>query len=319
MKLSILIPAYNVEKYIEKCIDSIICQIDDNIEVIIINDGSTDNTPKILEKYRSNNIIIITQDNKGVAFTRNRLLQEAKGEYIWFIDADDFISKDALNNIINISGNNSDELFLLGYQHVNNDLIPFAKKEFKEKNTPGYLIVNNKIYENVLWNKVIKLSVIKDHNLTFDNFTTGEDFIFCYKLLTFISSLNSIKTICYNYRLTQNSICQKRDKLHMKVLYDNSISQIQLINNFNKQLPKDISDVMYLWFRHFIEGFFFSLIRFKEYSINDLNYAIDVIKSENLYPLKKYEISDIKEKFFLRIINSRSLIVILKVLFRIKD
>ena len=108
MKISIIIPVYNCEEYIKKCIDSIIEQTYKDFEVIIINDGSTDNTNYILNEYKNySNIIIINQNNHGVSYSRNVGLEKAKGNYICFIDGDDYIDKDYLSTLA--SHNNNDK------------------------------------------------------------------------------------------------------------------------------------------------------------------------------------------------------------------
>lgn len=98
MKVSVIIPIYNVEEYLEECIDSILNQSLDNVEIICINDGSTDNSLSILNKYseRNSNIKIINQENTGAGTARNRALKFAEGEYIYFLDGDDYLDKDTL-------------------------------------------------------------------------------------------------------------------------------------------------------------------------------------------------------------------------------
>ena len=101
-KVSIIIPVYNVEKYLEQCLDSIINQNLKNIEIICINDGSTDNSLKILKKYakKDNRIIILSQTNLGAGAARNRGLAVAKGEYLSFLDADDFFYENMLSEAV---------------------------------------------------------------------------------------------------------------------------------------------------------------------------------------------------------------------------
>ena len=98
MKVSVIIPVYNVEKYLEECLDSVVNQTLKEIEIICINDGSIDNSVKILEKYRDkySNIKVINQKNLGVGRARNVGVKLAKGEYIFFLDSDDYIEVDAL-------------------------------------------------------------------------------------------------------------------------------------------------------------------------------------------------------------------------------
>lgn len=94
IKVSIVIPVYNVESYLEECMESVINQSLDDIEIICINDGSTDSSLKILERYESkyNNIIVINQENKGLSASRNIGIRKARGKYIYFLDSDDFIN-----------------------------------------------------------------------------------------------------------------------------------------------------------------------------------------------------------------------------------
>lgn len=102
MKISVIIPVYNVEKYLSKCLNSLICQSFQDIEFICINDGSTDNSLNLLEQYalKDSRIKVITQPNKGPACARNKGLSIATGEYISFVDSDDFIENDAFERLI---------------------------------------------------------------------------------------------------------------------------------------------------------------------------------------------------------------------------
>ena len=100
IKFSIIVPVYNVEKYIKKCINSILNQTYKNYEIIIINDGSTDKSKKILESYKNiDNIKIINQTNKGLSVARNIGIKNASGDYLLFVDSDDYIDNDLLENL----------------------------------------------------------------------------------------------------------------------------------------------------------------------------------------------------------------------------
>lgn len=101
-KVSVIIPIYNAEKRIEKCLDSILNQKYDNIEIICVNDGSTDDTTRILEVYSNNDsrIIVINKENEGVSKARNTGIENATGKYIVFIDADDTIEADMIKRLV---------------------------------------------------------------------------------------------------------------------------------------------------------------------------------------------------------------------------
>ena len=108
-KISVIVPCYNVEKYLEECLDSIVNQTFTDIEIICINDGSTDSTNRILDIYSNNDsrIKIITQTNKGLSASRNIGIENSNGEYILFIDSDDYLELTAFEEIYNIAKKNS--------------------------------------------------------------------------------------------------------------------------------------------------------------------------------------------------------------------
>ena len=158
--LSILVPAYNVENYIEECIDSLL-DLDTNYEIIIINDGSTDNTKQILQKYKKYNYIkIINQKNMGIAHTRNNLLKNATGKYIFFIDSDDYINKEKFNELLKKV--NNQDLILFNYNIFNNNNKKVKKNIFNEnfinikKNKDFFFKLISKRNDLYLWTFLIK-------------------------------------------------------------------------------------------------------------------------------------------------------------------
>lgn len=109
--ISIIVPVYNVEKYLDRCVQSILIQSFKRFELILVNDGSTDNSFEICQKYRKKDsrVILISQENKGLSAARNTGLNNAHGDYICFIDSDDFIEKDYLKLLLNnLKSNNAD-------------------------------------------------------------------------------------------------------------------------------------------------------------------------------------------------------------------
>ena len=102
-KVSIIIPVYNVSEYLEQCLDSVVNQVYGNIEIIIIDDGSTDGSNEICEKYQKeyDNIILISQKNQGVARARKKAFEYVTGEYVGFVDADDYVRNDFVQELVN--------------------------------------------------------------------------------------------------------------------------------------------------------------------------------------------------------------------------
>ena len=201
--LSIIIPAYNAEKYLKECIDSIITQKDNNYELIIIDDGSTDNTPKICQQYSHDfsHIHYYRTQNQGVSNARNLGIKKANGSHIWFIDSDDLITPDAISTI-------SERI-------KNTDLLVFGIEEFDKKHSfihqfNNETVDNVKIKEYLLSdtyirgypvNKIFKTNIIKKNHLLFnETIKTCEDLLFCIEYSNHISNATIISQTLYKYR-----------------------------------------------------------------------------------------------------------------------
>ncbi len=129
MKLSIITPCYNREDTINRCIESVLNQINDEVEFIIVDDGSTDNSKSKISKY-SQIIFIDNTENRGVNYARNRGIEKAKGEYALFLDSDDFLLENSINYILQVINNNDKQVkhFLFGVSH-RHEYISTIKKE----------------------------------------------------------------------------------------------------------------------------------------------------------------------------------------------
>lgn len=202
LKLSIVIPIYNSAKYLERCIESVIAFKSNNIEIILINDGSTDNSERIIEKFQRMDLRIksIFKENSGCSSSRNLGIEEAKGKYIWFIDSDDSIKRNSIERILQEIDLNP-EIIIFGIKKLdikNNreyELIPkyeskndFIKKEINLFNSPC--------------NKIYKKKIIKDNNINFlENCHMGEDMLFNFKYFSHIDKIKIIKEVFYQYFL----------------------------------------------------------------------------------------------------------------------
>ncbi|MFD0836290.1 glycosyltransferase [Mariniflexile aquimaris] len=213
MMLSVILPVYNAESYLEKCIDSILNQTFFDFEVILINDGSKDNSSTICEFYASkdNRIIYINQKNQGVAIARNVGLKMAKGKYIGFVDADDFIDNNMFQNILNPALIYNCDVVIAHYKICNKGkyIIPHTnipvntclnKNEVKDNLLRSYYTGSDPIIPD-LWNKIYKYAFIKQHGHKFQiqKGVRASDYWFNFDVFKTAESVFVIEDANYNY------------------------------------------------------------------------------------------------------------------------
>lgn len=166
--ISIIIPVYKVEKYIKKCIDSIICQSYRNLEIILIDDGSPDESGKICDQYATidNRIKVIHQKNGGLSAARNAGIKVAKGKYIAFVDSDDYIKSDMISNLYDDINKEKADISICGYYLVKDDVVSYCE-HCNEKFTLSGIEAMNHLYDDycvltsLAWNKLYKREVFK--------------------------------------------------------------------------------------------------------------------------------------------------------------
>ena len=223
--ISVIVPVYNVEKYLKRCLDSIINQTYDKLEIICVNDGSTDNSLEILKGYKvkDSRIKIITQENQGLSEARNAGLKIASGEYISFIDSDDWIDGYYYESMIaKIYSSNADIVFASMKSMKGNEIVINTNKKQ----------IVNKFYQKVrllhngsVCDKVIKRELFVKNDISFIKGRYFEDNIVLLQLAFFSKKLVTDNAVSYNYFFNPNSICRKksveeeekrnRDKLFM--------------------------------------------------------------------------------------------------------
>ena len=233
-KYSIIIPVYNVEKYIKKCLDSVFNQSYKDYEVIVINDGSKDESMKIVDKY---DVIRIDQENKGLSAARNKGCSIAKGEYLLFLDSDDYIEKDLLKNI-DVSTKNNPDLIRFQIKEVfeeNNKETNYSEESFEGLNGEEAFnkIVKYHYIENA-WAYVIKRDYYKKNKFEFKPGTIHEDFGLIPLIIMKSKIVNSINYIGYNYRQRSGSIMSQKNyektKKKVKDFYNHYLYLIKEID-----------------------------------------------------------------------------------------
>ena len=241
MKVSILIPAYNVEKYLSQCLDSVCNQTYRDIEIIVINDGSNDNTWTILSQYakKDTRIKSFSRENKGVAITRNELLDRATGDFVLFVDSDDWIEPDMISTLVEVCEKNSVELAMcrnvIGDSTPNKtsqDIIVWEGKTILEK------FLEHRELTGSLWNKLIRRDLFDGIRFQ-PGIGYGEDAMVMWDILNRTEKIKYTKKELYHYRMNDTSIShQGLSESKMSVIpvweyISNSKSAIQ--NNLTHQ------------------------------------------------------------------------------------
>lgn len=213
IKFSIILPVYNVENYLKECIDS--CENQDlpkdEYEIIAINDGSTDSSLGILQDLSLNykNIKIVSQSNKGLSEARNRGLRESKGEYVWFIDSDDFIKNNILNTVYCFLSDNDLDAIHIGYQMVD---IQKEKKykpsiDYFNKITDGLFFLTSILKEQFYaWSFIFKRNCLLQNEFKFTPGIIYEDIDSIPILMLKFKRVASVNETMYYYRQRHNSI-----------------------------------------------------------------------------------------------------------------
>lgn len=248
-KISVIIPVYNMENYISDCLESVLNQTHQNLEIICINDGSTDNSLDILEEYaqKDKRIIIINKQNQGVSAARNEGLKIATGKYIGFVDPDDYIEPETYKTAERFM-EEDDEL----------DIVCFGAKIIDEKNLTlngynalkhwynikfnGKYPLTSELYSNtpgVVWNKLYKNSIIKEKELYFLPYKYNEDTIFNIQYLSYTDKAYYINRNFYNYRFRPNSAVAKYSPdSDSKFAFSTSIEQFILLYKYFEERGK---------------------------------------------------------------------------------
>lgn len=284
--ISIIIPVYNCQNYLKRCLDSVFLQDYSNYEVICIDDGSTDDSAQIAKEY---NVRYYYQENSGQAVARNKGIELAKGEWLCFVDSDDAIQPNYLSKMYKATNNDID-IVVCRIKRINEDgsyNIDVMKKLGIINNKEALVTVNLGPT-----NKLIRKEVIKDSRFAGDKLRF-EDVLFTTELLTNSRHINIIDDVLYDYYIRENSTMRK---------FDNTLNDIFIILDrlINKPFYKDYKDeIDYIVFKNGLFGHLSRIIYFDSKTINkELKKADDYIK-KNVpdYKKNKYIMSD-KQPYF---------------------
>ena len=244
-KVSIITPVYNVEACIERCIKSIINQTCSDFELLLIDDGSQDRSidiaKELLEKTELN-YRIITQENAGVSAARNRGIREATGQYITFLDSDDYFEETFIEKMYNKAKETSCEIVFCDYSEVDENGNILVKNRTKYLDSPirGEDAALKQLKDEItigMRSAIYKSSLIKGHNLTFDSTRKyGEDMIFVVKALLFANKVISVNEVLAYYVIWGNSVTQNVSLKHLDC-YNSYIDLLQYVELDEKYNP----------------------------------------------------------------------------------
>ncbi len=205
--VSIIIPAYNTEKYIVKCLKSLQVQTYDNIEVIIVNDGSIDQTQNIISAFikTDKRFLLINQENAGVSSARNVGINVSTGNYLIFVDSDDYVAPDYVETLLTLMKLGNNELVCADYYKVKNGVVyshstDTQNVDILSRNDAIDLLHSDRYFQGYLWNKIFLKEIVTQNYISFDpEIKIWEDMQFCLKYLIHIEKIVYINKPIYFY------------------------------------------------------------------------------------------------------------------------
>lgn len=290
-KISIVIPVYNASKYLSKCLDSVVNQNYSNIEIVLVNDGSKDNSGSICDEYSSKDkrVKVIHKENGGVSSARNTGIDNASGKYVTFIDSDDLVHPDYIKKLV--SNLDNDTLSVCEIEEFKNDV------SFSNIDSDNNIVLNKdefiELCKMTLLNtpccKLFKLDILKENKIYFDNkLSLGEDLLFNLDYLKYINKIVVTNQKLYYYRKDDNST--------LSTAYNPNMLDIQI-----------------LLFDKYTEFFSKTLVNKEQKSI------FDTYRFSTLRIIIENEFKNKNASFFKRYLNTKRLIRNNKMKTRIKE
>ena len=239
IKISVIIPVYNVEKYIGQCLDSIVNQTYKNLEIIIVNDGTKDNSMRVVEKYLSDKRIkIINKENGGLSSARNKGMEEVTGEYISFVDSDDWIELDTYERLIKNLTN--EDVIIFNHSRVEDSTGEVIESKHIKDNEMIELQENFRyLYAKIAhscWNKLYKTEYVRKNNFKFLEIL-HEDFWWKVETTYKTCKMKGIDKAFYNYRINRkDNRMSLEKKLDKKILEYKKKSYELILKNMDEYI-----------------------------------------------------------------------------------
>ena len=275
-KVSIIVPVYNAQKYIKKCMDSILRQVNNEYEVLVLNDGSIDDSEKLLREYENkypNIVRVISKKNEGIAKTRNLGIKEAQGDYVCFVDNDDFVDDNYFDVLYN-SIQSGYDIVIGGYRRVTIDKIQF---QVTPKNSEWYRYIMM-----APWAKMYKRDFLLENKIEFLDYGLGEDVYFSLLAYSCTDKIKIIDYIGYNWYFNNESVSNTSQKG-----FNKELDPVFLLNKIYERIGKKKEEYSYFYVRY---GIWYLLFSGRYAESNDF-----VKEYKNLFSW--YKSKEIKIKF----------------------
>ena len=295
--ISVIVPVYNVERYLPMCLESIVQQCMDDYEVILVNDGSTDSSGAICDEFAAKHSEFrnIYQKNQGVASARNRGVEEAKGEYILFLDSDDYLVPGTISRLLQLATKNKLDVLGFGYNNVaENDIVT----EIKANNVPEDIEVLNGVdyishfnYTAQVWWYLVRRELIMKNNLSLPEGHILEEAGFNLRLFLYAERMSQVSTIAYCYRNRATSIMHDNDKDHVSEMLDDYLYAAQDMDSIIEEKRNIMSDECYERSRTRRDSYvLFGAIR--AFKLGKVKEYLKEAKSLNIYPFERLSEKD---------------------------
>ena len=309
-KVSVIVPVYNVEKYINKCLDSLVNQTLKDMEIIVVNDGTKDNSQAIIDKYvkKYKNVKSFIKENGGLSSARNYGLEYATGEYIAFLDSDDYVETDMYEKMYKKAIEKNFDMVVCDLKYIYPNKTVDAYSNVYED-----IVDANKIKESMLniypaaWNKIFKRDLFKN-NIRFKDKVWFEDVEFLYRLFPYIKSIGVVNESFVNYVQREGAITSTFDqRLYHYIDNWNGIIKYYKDNNFYNEYKNELE---YCYVRYLYATFVKRAVNFNK---KDYNIAV----SKVIESVKKYFPRYRHNKYFYKSLKGIYLVVFNKLISKI--
>jgi len=286
MKLSFIVPIYNVKAYLQKCVNSLVSQDFDDYEIILVDDGSTDGSGELADAIAYGNpslISVIHQENQGLSGARNKGVDASKGEYLCFVDSDDYWEKNVLRGLMEQIERDNLDVLRFNWQNVRESgesFYPYKEKNlrnvFSSTVVDGLTFLNERMSDQCY----ACMFILKRHLFNFERFTDGilfEDTDWTPRILLRANRVAGADTIVYNYLWRENGITLGRSKEKVRKELDNKLQLISKLKMWNKGV----------WFDEMIASLIVSIVEILSGSMwNERKVFIKHIKELDVLPMR---------------------------------